>query len=112
MFYLTHQERKALLLVAAVILAASLIRYGANHHLDKKQDEPLAGERSSLSYPINVNSATSSQLEALPGVGRVIAERIVEFRRDNGPFADKQSLMGVKGIGEKKLKAFQDHIVF
>jgi competence protein ComEA len=50
---------------------------------------------------LNLNSATLPQLEALPGVGRSTAERIIEYRQKNGGFKRIEDLMNVRGIGEK-----------
>ena len=57
---------------------------------------------------VNLNTATSKDLETLPGIGAKTAERIVEYRQKNGPFKKVEDLMNVQGIGEKsflKLKA-------
>jgi competence protein ComEA len=51
--------------------------------------------------PVDLNSATVTDLETLPGVGRRTAERIVEYRQKNGSFKKIEELMNVKGIGEK-----------
>ncbi|HWI19779.1 MAG TPA: helix-hairpin-helix domain-containing protein [Vicinamibacterales bacterium] len=50
---------------------------------------------------LNLNSATVEQLEALPGIGRKTAERILEHRTKSGGFKRIEELMNVKGIGEK-----------
>jgi competence protein ComEA len=50
---------------------------------------------------INLNSATLEQLESLPGIGRKVAERIIEHRTKSGGFKRIEELMNVKGIGEK-----------
>ena len=50
---------------------------------------------------VNLNSATVPQLEALPGIGRSTAERIVEYRQKSGGFKKVEDLMNVQGIGEK-----------
>lgn len=57
---------------------------------------------------LHLNRATASELEALPGVGPVLAERIVSFRDKNGPFETIEDLLGVPGIGEAKLSSFRD----
>ena len=50
---------------------------------------------------VDVNSATMVQLETLPGVGPRTAERIVDYRRDQGGFKKIEELMNVRGIGER-----------
>jgi competence protein ComEA len=55
----------------------------------------------SASGPLNLNTATVSQLEALPGIGRSTAERILEYRDKSGGFKKIEDLMNVRGIGEK-----------
>lgn len=59
---------------------------------------------------VNINTATASQLEELPGIGAVTAGKIVEDRMANGPFGSVGDLTRVSGIGEKKLSAIEDLI--
>ncbi|MDP2877442.1 MAG: helix-hairpin-helix domain-containing protein [Holophaga sp.] len=59
--------------------------------------------------PVNLNTATVTELMQLPKIGAKTAERIVAFRKQNGAFRRSEELMNVKGIGEKnfaKLKPF------
>ena len=58
--------------------------------------------------PIRLNSATAAELDELPGVGPVIAQRIVDFREANGPFGAVEDLLDVPGIGEAKLASLRD----
>ncbi len=59
---------------------------------------------------IDLNTATLSQLNSLPGIGPVIAERILELREKSGPFKRIEDLMNVRGIGEKKFLKLKDLI--
>ena len=52
---------------------------------------------------ININTATAAQLDTLPGIGPVLAQRIIDYRQANGPFTSLSQLMLVEGIGEKRL---------
>ncbi len=59
---------------------------------------------------IDLNKATLSQLNSLPGIGPVIAERILELRKKSGPFKRVEDLMNIQGIGEKKFLKLKDLI--
>ncbi len=59
---------------------------------------------------ISLNRADAAQLQDLPGVGPVLAERIIAYRDANGPFQTVEDLLDVPGIGEAKLAAMRDLI--
>jgi comEA protein len=59
---------------------------------------------------VNVNTATASELERLPGVGPALAARIVEHREKNGAFKQAEDLMLVKGIGEKSFERLKPYV--
>jgi competence protein ComEA len=59
---------------------------------------------------IHVNSADVVQLQQLPGVGPVLAQRIADYRDTNGPFVTVEDLLDVPGIGEGKLAALRDAV--
>ena len=59
---------------------------------------------------ININTASATDLEALPGIGAKTAARIVEYRQKNGPFKKIEELMNVRGIGEKNFLKLKPQI--
>ena len=59
---------------------------------------------------ININTASESILDTLPGIGKVLAARIVAYRQENGPFEKTTDLSLVEGIGQEKLLAILDLI--
>lgn len=60
---------------------------------------------------IHLNSATVADLESLPGVGPVLAERILAHREDHGDYESVEDLLEVAGIGEAKLNSIRDLVV-
>ena len=60
--------------------------------------------------PVSLNRADATQLQELPGVGPVLAERIIVYRDANGPFQTVEDLLDVPGIGEAKLAAMRDQV--
>ncbi|HKV10523.1 MAG TPA: helix-hairpin-helix domain-containing protein [Thermoanaerobaculia bacterium] len=59
---------------------------------------------------VNINSADATQLALLPRVGPSVAQRIVEFRKENGPFKSPDDLMLVRGIGEKTYALIKPYV--
>lgn len=60
---------------------------------------------------VNINQATQSELETLPGIGPSIASRIIEYRQQNGKFNTIEDLKNVKGIGDAKFENVKKYIV-
>lgn len=63
-----------------------------------------------VSFPVNINTADADTLTALPGIGQVLAERILAYRQQNGPFRVIEEITKVEGIGEKKAEAILELI--
>lgn len=59
---------------------------------------------------VNLNTASASDLEGLPGIGAKTAARIVEYRQKNGPFKKVEELMNVRGVGEKNFLKLKPQI--
>ncbi|NMC60449.1 MAG: hypothetical protein GYA51_13850 [Candidatus Methanofastidiosa archaeon] len=71
---------------------------------------PENTEYSETNGKININKANLEQLMALPGIGEVKAQAIIDYRTKNGPFKSIQEIMNVTGIGEKTFEKIQDMI--
>ena len=59
---------------------------------------------------ININTASVDELTLLPGIGNTIAQRIVDYRSENGSFRTISDLINVEGIGQHKLDIIYDYI--
>ncbi|MGD2295488.1 MAG: helix-hairpin-helix domain-containing protein [Candidatus Aminicenantes bacterium] len=73
---------------------------------------PLQSETSFLAAQskININTASLTELQNLPRIGEKVAQRIIDFRKENGKFTKITDLLKVKGIGEKIFEQIKDKI--
>ena len=60
---------------------------------------------------VNINTATVEELKTLKGMGEKKAEAIIEYRKKNGSFKNKEELMKVRGIGKKLYESFQERVI-
>ena len=72
-----------------------------------QEAEPVESEP----WQVNINTATAEELTKLPGVGEVLAQRIVDYRTEHGPFRRAEELMQVSGIGEGKFAEMRELII-
>ena len=63
-----------------------------------------------ISFPISINEAEKAEIMALPGIGEVLADRIIEFRNAHGDFSSPEELLNVEGVGKKRLEEIIDLI--
>ncbi len=72
--------------------------------------ETVTQSQSDHNGQIDINTATSEQLQMIPGVGAAIAQRIIDYRTENGGFKTVEEIMNVSGIGEKKFDQMKPYI--
>ena len=71
---------------------------------------PVTEEPVVISFPISINEAEKAEIMALPGIGEVLADRIIAFRDEHGDFSSAEELLNVEGIGKKRLEEIVDLI--
>lgn len=96
--------------MAALNLAATLVD-GEQVLVPGPEGSVSAAAAGGRDGPIHLNRATAAELDELPGIGPVIAQRIVDHRESNGPFQTIEDLLDVPGIGEAKLASIRDLVV-
>lgn len=130
MLGLTNKENKALLIIICTVTIAGVIQF-----LRPVQEKPvnfdysksdslfeayIAEKRAvkkltvseSIKNTININKASAQDLEKLPGIGKIIAQRIIDYREQHGSFTKIDDLEKVKGLGKKKINRIKNQVVF
>jgi competence protein ComEA len=87
----------------AITLALAAVVLGALPFLAAAAGPVAAGQ-------VNINSASVEQLALLPRIGPSVAQKILEFRQENGPFKSAADLMLVRGIGEKTFEQLKPYL--
>ena len=90
---------------------AAVLRDGDQVHVPAL-DEDLALPTPNTGGVVRINSASAEELETLPGVGPTMAQRIIDFREETGPFTSMEDLDLVSGIGPAMLEQLEGLIEF
>ena len=119
MIRLERLEKMILILLTAALVLGIMIsivrklrapakvtmeRFDAGRYKNTSSDIPLPDEK------ININSASAEELEKIKGIGKTIAERIVEYRYQKGNFASIDDLKGVKGVSVALFEKIRNRI--
>ena len=70
----------------------------------------LSGSTTTASTTININRADQKELETLPGIGPVLAERIINYRQEHGAFKQLRDILQVPGIGDKRFEEMKNNL--
>jgi competence protein ComEA len=94
--------------IGAIALAALLLTAALPAAAAPAAEGKAEGRRAS--NVVNINTADAGQLALLPRVGPSVAQRIIDYRKKNGPFKSAEDLMLVQGIGEKTYQLLKPYL--
>lgn len=104
-------------ILAAILCNTALIPYSHSVEVSYRESSQSSTaalspspERSASTLLVDINRASQAELETLPGIGPALAERIIDFREQNGAFLSPEDLTKVKGIGDKTLEELLPYI--
>lgn len=113
---ITKTEFLLLAMTLAFLIGLGVL-YGQAYRRGESADYTVTTQRvtqeqvtPAWSGPVDINTADVEQLQTLQGIGPALAQRIIDDRRENGPYQTAEDLLRVSGIGEKTLEEIRDHI--
>jgi competence protein ComEA len=69
-----------------------------------------AGKKKPPAKPVNINTATSEELQQVPGIGPATAQKILQMRKSYGAFKSVDDLLAIRGLGEKRLEKMRKYL--
>jgi comEA protein len=107
MLNLTKQEKNVILFLLVIALAGCGINYLVKKNEQLKSVFCLDPDFGKL----NINKADNETLKEIPGIGEKLAQRIIDYRRQNGSFSSIEELKNVKGLKASKFEKIKDAAV-
>lgn len=115
---ITAPERGLILLIAIALLASGIAFFvGREAPPPGAPNEPIVLENVLVVRPtfrdvrkVDLNTASADELVRLPGIGEVLAGRIIAYRKERGRFTSIDGLLAVSGIGPKVLEQLRDQV--
>ncbi len=115
------EERIVVFLIAGFLVGSGIRFYQSRFAPLPQVEEPFSvpiaadsvviEEKNLPEQPVAINTADVEELTRLPGIGPALAQRIVEYREQNGFFHEPEDLIKVQGIGLKKLEKLRANII-
>lgn len=103
------KSEKFLLIVTLAFLAAMAVVFWHDHRGGETDSYTVTAQYEADPEAVvpplelvNINTASAQELDELPGIGTVLAERMIAYREEHGPFQSTEELMEISGIGEAK----------
>jgi len=122
-FNFTPQEIRALIfLLGALLVGSGITLYKRSHpgfapelkvmkkDVDSRNPKLSRATQKPVKRKINLNKASASELELLPGLGPQLSRRIVQYRETRGKFRKIEDLLQVPGIGRRTLERIREYI--
>jgi len=107
----TKYSHKTVTVFSVFFLLALTLHHGCSAHKSQTflhRDSPLA---SVSPKAVNINTADANELQNIPGVGPVLAKKIIDHRDRYGPFRRPEDILIIDGISEKRFREFRGFIL-
>ncbi len=101
-----------LIVLALLYRQAAAVTPGTDYTIStQRQAAEVTPEPPEPEGPVDINAAGLDELQRLTGIGPALAQRIIDYRGEHGPFRSVEDLLEVKGIGEATLEKFREEAV-
>lgn len=79
--------------------------------VEDRKSTSVSSEGKTGNLKVNLNTDNARELESLPGVGPALAQKIMDYRKENGNFKSVEDLKNVSGIGDKKFESMKEYVL-